>query len=219
MVIPGSLKDVWVNVLVRESFAARSCYRLAQADGRYEVIDDRRGFRYPVHLPAEPSWYGELTSRGLPMHQVGVLQGTYLAIYISNSCGFWYHSPRMNCSFCTTGLNVGVNELALKNVQDVVEVALAAKRESGVTFVHFNSGSQTNRDLDRAAPYVKAVKSQVGALVGLQLIPTRDLWKYDRLTRHPSFQLLLRISQSRILQKVLSWEGALRRARDFLTRA
>jgi hypothetical protein len=115
------------------------------------------------------------------MHKVGVLQGTYLGIYISNSCGFWYHSPALNCRFCATGLNVGVNEVAHKNLDDVVEVARAAKQESGVTFVHFNSGYQTDRDLDEAAHYVKAVKSRVGALVGLQLIPTLDFWKYDRL--------------------------------------
>ncbi len=191
LVIPGPLKDVWVNVPVREAFAARSCYRLAQADGQYEITDDRQGFCYAVRIPREPSWYGRRTSGGVPMHQIGVLQGTYLGIYISNSCGFWHHSPRMNCGFCTTGLNVGVNEVALKEVQDVVEVAQAAKRESSVTFVHFNSGYQTNHDLDRAAPYVRAVKSQVGALVGLQLMPTRDLEKYDRLielgTDHFSF--------------------------------
>jgi hypothetical protein len=84
-----------------------------------------------------------------------------------------------------------VNEVADKDVEDVVDVARAAKEESGVTFVHFNSGFQTDRDLDVAAPYVKAVKSRVGALVGLQLIPTLDLWKYDRLidlgTDHFSF--------------------------------
>jgi len=115
------------------------------------------------------------------MHKVGVLQGTYLGIYISNSCGFWYHSPAVNCKFCASGLNVGVNEVARKDIDDVVEVVRAAKQESGATFVHFNSGYQTDRDLDEAAPYVKAVKSRVGTLVGLQLIPTLDFWKYDRL--------------------------------------
>ena len=45
-----------------------------------------------------------------------VLQGTYLGIYISNSCGFWHHSASLNCKFCTTGLNVGVNEVAFKDV-------------------------------------------------------------------------------------------------------
>ncbi len=181
LIIPGPLKDIWVNVPVVESFAQKSCYRLVREPGGFFIHDDRQGFRYLIKLSSEPAWYDRTTSRGVPMHRVGVMQGTYLGIYISNSCGFWYHSPAVNCKFCTTGLNVGVNEQALKDVEDVVEVAQAAKEESGVTFVHFNSGYQTNRDLDRAAPFVKAVKSRVGTLIGVQLTPSRDLWKYDRL--------------------------------------
>lgn len=181
LVIPGSIKDVWVNVPVEEDFAQQSCYELVRDQGEYSVKDTRLDHRYPVRIPPEPGWYTRETQRGTPMHKVGVLQGTYLGIYISNSCGFWYHSPAVNCKFCATGLNVGVNEASRKDIDDVVEVARAAKQESGVTFVHFNSGYQTDRDLDDAAPYVKAVKSRVGTLVGLQLIPTLDLWKYDRL--------------------------------------
>ena len=181
IVIPGTIKDVWVNVPVEEDFAQQSCYQLRFGSGNYSVFDDRTGHVYPVRIPPEPVWYTRTTSRGTPMHKVGVLQGTYLGIYISNSCGFWYHSPALNCRFCATGLNVGVNEVAVKDVADVVEVCQAAKQESDVTFVHFNSGYQTDRDLDVAAPYVKAVKSRVGALIGLQLIPTLDFWKYDRL--------------------------------------
>jgi hypothetical protein len=182
IIIPGPLKDVWVNVPLEEPFAQNSCYRIVREEfGGYMVVDDRQLFHYPVRLSPEVPWYTRKTSQGIPMHRIGVLQGTYLGIYISNSCGFWYHSPALNCKFCTTGLNVGVNEVALKDVEDVVEVARAAKQESGVTFTHFNSGFQTNTDLDRAAPYVKAVKTRVGSLIGLQLTPSRDLWKYDRL--------------------------------------
>lgn len=181
LVIPGPLKDVWVNVPVEEDFAQQSCYELVREQGEYQVTDTRAGHVYRVRIPPEPGWYTRATRRGTAMHKVGVLQGTYLGIYISNSCGFWYHSPPVNCRFCATGLNVGVNEVGRKDIDDVVEVARAAKEESGVTFVHFNSGYQTDRDLDEAAPYVKAVKSRVGTLVGLQLIPTLDFWKYDRL--------------------------------------
>lgn len=190
IVIPGRLKDIWVNVPVLEAFAQRSPYRLVWA-GNYFIKDDRRGLTYPVRLSPEPAWYSKFTSRGVPMNQIGVLQGTYLAIYVSNSCGFWHHRPPLNCKFCTTGLNVGVNEVAFKDVADVVEVARAAKRESGTTFVHFNSGFQSGKDLDRIAPYVKAVKSQVGSLIGVQATATAELWKYDRLidlgTDHFSF--------------------------------
>jgi hypothetical protein len=181
IVIPGSLKDIWTNVPVEEDFAARSPYRLLKEGPDYRVQDDRNGRSYPVRLPEEPRWYGARTARGTEMRRVGVLQGTYLGIYISNSCLYWYSNPPLNCRFCTTGSNVGVNEMAVKHLDDVVEVCRAAKEESGVTFVHFNSGYQSGRDLDQAAPYVQAVKEQVGALVGVQLMPTRDLEKYDRL--------------------------------------
>jgi len=181
LIIPGPLKDIWMNVPVVEDFVQHSCYRLEREGPAYIVVDDRTGARYSVRIPTEPAWYSEITSRGTEMRKVGVLQGTYLGIYISNACGFWAHSPRMNCRFCTTGLNVGVNEAEVKDIEDVVEVARAAKQESGVTFVHFNSGYKTNRDLDVVAPYVKAVKSRVGSLIGVQACPVRDTWKYDRL--------------------------------------
>ena len=182
LVIPGSIKDVWVNVPVEEDFAQQSCYELVREQGEYWVKDARaRPSLRGAHSAGARHGTRAQTRRGTPMHKVGVLQGTYLGIYISNSCGFWYHSPAVNCKFCATGLNVGVNEVARKDIDDVVEVVRAAKQESGATFVHFNSGYQTDRDLDDAAPYVKAVKSRVGTLVGLQLIPTLDLWKYDRL--------------------------------------
>ncbi len=179
LVIPGPLKNVWVNVPVVEAFAQNSPYLLTDELAAYSVLDTRAGHRYPVLLPPEPAWYRRETSRGIPMPKVGVLQGTYLAIYLSKSCEFWQYSE--NCAFCSTGLNVGANEHSPHNIDDVVEVALAAKRESGCTFVHFNSGYQSGRELDEAAPFVKAVKSQVGMLVGLQMIPTLDFWKYDRL--------------------------------------
>ncbi len=183
IVIPGDLKDLWMNVPVEEDFVYDSPYVLVKQGAAYAVRDDRNREDYEVRIPSEPEWYTASTSRGTPMHKVGVLQGTYLGIYISNSCAFWYHSPSLGCKFCTTGLNVGVNEAAEKDLGDVVEVARAAKEESGVTFVHFNSGySGKDKGLDAAAPYVKAMKEQVGVLTGLQVTPSPNLWKYDWLT-------------------------------------
>ena len=180
LVLPGPLKEIWTNVPVEEDFAARSPYILEKIGTNYVVVDQRTLAEYPVRVPPEPAWYSSRTSRGTAMRRVGVLQGTYLGIYISNSCLYWYSSPPLNCAFCTTGANVGVNEVAVKDVNDVVEVSRAAKEESGVTFVHFNSGYSKSCH-EAAAPYVKAVKEQVGALIGVQLMPTKDLWKYDWL--------------------------------------
>ena len=41
------------------------------------------------------------------MNRIGVLQGTYLGVYINTVCAFWNDSPSLNCRFCTTGENVG----------------------------------------------------------------------------------------------------------------
>jgi hypothetical protein len=179
----SSIKDeIWVNVPVVESFAQRSPYALAGGphDG-YTIIDERSGVTYPVRLPSEPAWYGRLTSRGVPMNRIGVLQGTYLGIYVNPVCAFWNYDPALNCRFCTTGQNVGHAEEPDKAIDDVVETCRAARDESGVTFVHLNGGFQGSRGLRFVEPYVRAIKDRVGMLVGVQLAPERDFSGYDRL--------------------------------------
>jgi hypothetical protein len=177
------LKDrIWVNAPVEEPFAATSPYVLhgGPREG-YWIEDGRDGNRYPVEVPAEPGWYSRETSRGIPMHRIGVLQGTYLGIYVNMVCTFWNYQPALNCRFCTTGENVGEHESADKAVEDVVETCRAAKAESGITFVHLNAGFQGTRGVQFAEPYIRAIKEQVGVLVGAQLAPEKDFSHYDRL--------------------------------------
>jgi len=175
-------RDVWMNAPVAEGFARESPYGLEwSAASGYAIADRRSGARYPVRLPAEPPWYRRLTSRDLPMSRVGVLQGTYLGVYINPVCAFWNYEPPLNCGFCTTGANVGCAESFSKSVDDVVETCHAAREESDVTFVHFNGGFQGSRGLRAAEPYVRAVKENVGLLVGVQLTPEKDFTAYDRL--------------------------------------
>jgi hypothetical protein len=175
--------EIWMNAPVVETFVRQSPYSLDWSDrDGYAVCDARDESRYPVRLPPEPTWYSRLTSRDVPMSRVGVLQGTYLGIYINPVCAFWNYDPPVNCQFCTTGANVGSRgESALKTVDDVVETCRAAREESGVTFVHFNGGFQGSRGLSAAEPFVRAVKERVGMLVGVQLTPERDFSAYDRL--------------------------------------
>jgi len=175
-------RDIWMNAPVVEQFAERSPYTLrGSPQAGYAVYDDRGLERYPVRLPQEPSWYQRQTSRDVPMSKVGVLQGTYLGIYINPVCAFWNYSPRLNCRFCTTGRNVGGTDSAVKTIEDVVETCHAAKDGSDVTFVHFNGGFQGSRGLSAAEPYVRAVKENAGLLVGLQLTPEKNFTRYDRL--------------------------------------
>ena len=175
-------RRVWMNAPVVERFVENSPFTLEGGpDQGYTIHDDRSGIRYEAELPREPAWYRRQTSRDIPMSRIGVLQGTYLGIYINPVCAFWDAKPALNCRFCTTGANVGCRESAEKSVDDVIETAHAARDGSGVTFVHFNGGFQGSRGLRSAEPYVRAVKERVGALVGVQLTPEKDFSGYDRL--------------------------------------
>ena len=175
-------REIWMNAPVVEHFVRTSPYSLGGSpETGYEILDERDKQRYPIRLPQEPAWYRRLTSRDIPMSRIGVLQGTYLAIYINPVCAFWSYDPPVNCRFCTTGRNVGQNEITAKTVEDVVETCWAAKEQSGITFVHLNGGFMGSRGLEFAEPFVRAIKQEVGLLVGLQLTPERDFTRYDRL--------------------------------------
>jgi hypothetical protein len=115
------------------------------------------------------------------MSRIGVLQGTYLGIYVNPVCAFWNYEPPLNCRFCTTGQNVGQAEEVDKAIEDVVETCRAAREESAATFVHLNGGFQGTRGVRFTEPYVRAIKDEVGMLVGVQLAPERDFRGYDRL--------------------------------------
>ncbi len=174
-------REIWMNAPVLEPFAQKSPYVLRGGPTAFEVHDERGQFRYPVRIPQQPVWYGWETSRGTRMSEIGVLQGTYLGIYVNPVCEFWKNA--LNCRFCTTGQNVGGGESAAKSIDDVVETCRAAKEESGVTFVHLNGGFQGGHSLEFVEPFVRAIKERVGLLVGVQLTPERKLARYDRLIK------------------------------------
>jgi hypothetical protein len=174
-------REIYTNVPVTEAFARESPYVLAGGPGGYRIVDDRAAHAYPVRIPQAPHWYRRQTSRGVQMSRIGVLQGTYLGIYINPVCAFWNYKPALNCRFCTTGKNVGEGEASEKALEDVIETCWAAREESGITFVHLNGGFQGTKALKAAEPFIRAIKENVGLLVGVQLTPHHDLSAYDRL--------------------------------------
>jgi len=183
LVIPGAPpigRDIWLNAPVTEPFVRESPLLLRRRDG-FEVLDARSGEACAVRLPPEPGWYRRLTSGGVEMRKVGVLQGTYLGIYLFDACRFWRGNASAACRFCTTGRNVGVTDAPAKGIDCVVETARAAKEESGVTFVHLNTGFQGGGALRAMEPYVRALKERVGVLVGVQAFPEDEFTAYDRL--------------------------------------
>jgi sodium-dependent dicarboxylate transporter 2/3/5 len=201
IVIPARPKDIWVNVPVVEPFAQQSVFSLQKDDDGYFVADSRNASHYPVRIPEEPAWYSARTTSGVEMSRVGVLQGNYLAVYVSNRCLYWTWSPSVACKFCTTGKNVGTAEESRKNWRDVVEVARAARDESGTIFTHFNTGYHYEDRPDREVihglrqcePFVRAVRENVGGFIGIQAVPVprAQYGEYDELiaagTDHFSF--------------------------------
>jgi hypothetical protein len=191
LVLPHPRKPIWVNVPVVEPFASRSPLRLVKSGDGYFVFDDRRGDTYEVEVPEEPAWYSRRTASGVEMSRIGVLQGNYLGIYVSNSCLYWASKPSLACKFCTTGQNVGVAEQSRKNVDDVVEVARAAREESGAIFTHLNTGyhfEEVDRlepihGLRQCEPFVRALRERVGGFIGVQCmpVPRRKFSEYDAL--------------------------------------
>ncbi len=173
--------EIWMNVPVVEDFVRVSPYALSggPASG-YRIRDSRDGSIYAVRLPGESSWYRRETSRDVPMAEIGVMQGTQLTIYVDPVCAFWNATPPLNCRFCSSGRNVEPGGASARTVDDVVETCWAAKAESGVTFVQLNGGFMT-RGASFVTPFVRAIKQDVGLLVGLQLTPERELHHYEPL--------------------------------------
>jgi hypothetical protein len=184
--------DVWVNAPVVEPFAQKSPYLLVKRDGRYFLKDEREeGLVYNAKMLPQPEWYDLETSTGVPMKKIGVMQGSYLGVYPTSLCGFW--KEHTNCRFCSVGLNLGDTETEEKKVEEVLEVWRAARKEFRTTFIHFNTGYEEGRAIEKLWPYLEAVKRDTGAMIGVQCPPQPDFTWYDRLKKlgvdHLSFCL------------------------------
>jgi len=179
VVLPGGL---WTNVPVLEGFAQRSPYLIRRVGDGLQL--DRDGERIAsLSLSPRPAWYDARTTSGKPMTRVGTLQGTYLGVYPAKVCDYWVAEPaKTNCHFCSVGLNLGVDDASEKSVEEVLEVVRAARAESGITYVDFNTGHyEGDTYLDILEPYLRRIKEATGLLIGVQTPPHHDLSRYDRL--------------------------------------
>jgi hypothetical protein len=201
IVIQAHPKNIWMNVPVVEPFAQRSPFLLRRRNSELIVTDKRDAAEYRVEIPPEPKWYSRCTASEVPMNRIGVMQGNYLGIYVSTRCAYWSSRTSLACKFCTTGSNVGSAEEWRKSVEDVVEVAWAARQESGCVFTHFNTGYHHEEKREREGfhglrqcePFVRAVRQYVGGFIGVQAVPVPrvSFHEYDILidagTDHFSF--------------------------------
>ncbi len=180
-VLPGGL---WTNIPVVEPFAASSPYHVGVQNGAVWIHHDDLGPVTEVRLAPKPAWYDANTSTGKPMTRIGSLQGTYLGVYPSKVCDYWLEEPKQQCRYCSVGLNLGADDADEKSVAEVAEVVRAARDESGVTYVDFNTGHYEGETfLDILEPYIRRVKEETGVLIGVQTPPHSDLKRYHELRR------------------------------------
>lgn len=179
LILPGGL---WTNAPVTEPFAKSSPYVLHRRNGGY-ILRYQDQDVAPVTLSPRPEWYDDKTRNGKPMTRIGTLQGTYLGIYQAKVCEYWTKKPqKVNCKFCSVGLNLGVDDADEKSVSEVMEVVAAARAQSGITYVDFNTGHYDGDTyLDILEPYLVRIKKEFGLLVGFQTPPHRDFKRYDAL--------------------------------------
>ena len=177
--IPGR-EHIHVNVPVVEPFAQQSPYELRRGPRSGWHLSYDGSPLTAVHLPERPRFYDLPTSSGKRMDTIGVLQGTYLGVYYGTLCANWKDPALDVCRFCSVGDNVlEGKERTGKSVQDVVETALAAKRELGITFVHVNGGFDDRLDyLQRFVPLMRALREETGLLTGLQIPPLTSIEDY-----------------------------------------
>lgn len=174
---------IWTNAPVTEDFCRDSPFQLHISKLGCHIIHDN-GLGVQVQLAPKPNWYDANCSTGKPMTQVGTLQGTYLGIYAAKVCAFWTGKEKDQCRFCSVGLNLGADDANEKTVKEVLEVVRAARRETGITYVDFNTGHAEDESyLDVLEPLVHAVKKEFGLLVGVQTPPHTDLDRYRRLRK------------------------------------
>ncbi|MBN1586705.1 MAG: radical SAM protein [Candidatus Omnitrophica bacterium] len=175
---------LWTNIPVSEDFTRQSPYFLRFDEGEFMIHHDEIGPIAPIRLAPGPSWYSQKTATGKPMSSIGSLQGTYLGIYPAKVCEHWLTNPKQECKFCSVGLNLGQDDSDEKSVDEVVEVVKTARKESGITYVDFNTGHyEGDTYLDILEPYIKRVKEETGVLIGIQTPPHHDLKRYQELRR------------------------------------
>lgn len=178
MILPGGSRDLWVRASVREKSVGTSPFCLLRGRGGPVLLDERNGLTYDIRLPGKPDWYDMLAPSGTPMSRIGMLDGTYLAIDIGEPRRLEGISPPVNGGSGNAD-SAGSGDTVERSIQDVTEIAAIAQKKSGVTFVLLHDGDRSNGGISKAFPYLKALKHDVGILVGLRFPPEENLALYD----------------------------------------
>jgi hypothetical protein len=170
-------EDVSVSLPVNERFTEQSPYLLSRNGDGFVLAGE--GERCDVRIVAQPRYYAETTSSGLPMWRVGTSYGSYVAINPASGCEFIrYGQP---CCFCDIATRAVERDSPL-SVSDVIETIRAAFAEGAVEFVYLHMGYLEGEDagIRFLEPYIDAIKRHFDTLVAVQTQPPQTNRWIDR---------------------------------------
>ena len=175
LILPG---DVWVNVPTEDEFAALSPLCLIKKDNKYYIT----GYSGPIRVELVPhhSFYDNVTSKGTPYYQVGLIHGGYVHITPSNKCRFFDFSK--NCTFCLERGTYHPDARETITVEEVIEIIEVAFRDKLADSVELNVGyiDSDDRGIAFLEPYIKAVKRNFDTLVAVDIQPPKTNDWIDR---------------------------------------
>jgi len=168
---------VRVRVPVADDTSAAAPYSVVGENGRTFVVD-AGALRVEVEAGPVPRFYGQKTTSGRPMWQVGTVQGSHLLVSPSGSCGF--STQGAPCAFCREGARPADQRVA--TVGDVIDVVRAAFEEGVADFVFFNSSVYDSEDggITFLMPYIESVRKHFDTFVAVQVHPPRTNAWIDR---------------------------------------
>lgn len=148
------------------------------------VIKKHDSIVQSVSIFPRPSYYGTLTSNGIPMEKIGVVTGDFLAIAIDNRCWFWgyYQDDELvnykekQCKFCGIGLSMKRDELYRKDNKEIIEVVGAALEGNDVKHLGINAGTfpPPGRGHEEYAELISQIKARYDIWIRLSICPPED---------------------------------------------
>ncbi len=156
--------------------ASRASAFTLRTDGERTFVIEHDTRCHEVRLVPPPRLYERSTRRGVPMHHVASIVGSYIVVHPSGVCGLG--PRRIACARCV-GVAPAPDEDWRAEVDDVVEVVRAAFDEGVAEFVYLGAPLSSGDDAgaETRAPYVAAIKHHFDTLVAAQLHPPRtDRW-------------------------------------------
>jgi len=175
----GGLK---ANVPTLSRFVEDSPYSIVPAgDGKYVLKKDDEPI-VEVNFPM-PKFYELKTRNGIPYWKIALLHGDdCLATTVVQRCIYWNTPAR--CKFCGIELSLQYGTTVERKTADqILEVALAAKRSDGVKHVTLTIGTLPGPDkgIKALAEVGRVLKEEAKLPVHVQFEPPRRLELIDEL--------------------------------------